>query len=251
MEEGRRVFLDTKAEEVGVNVITGEVRTVDRSTRQELTVFMLRRRMRGRIWGRADCLAQVEKVESRAGVVERPLVRPFEVATKQLEKWEDVDHITDTRTVTEWKVTGTDMFGNPTSRRVSRDESYTHHNPQAPRWVVAENETFQKYLEHLRDHVPEEDRQAATAKAGERFAQDGGEIIPLRRTQKDLLRQFSPDAFRPYFEHYARIFRTLWGEPGLDRPHPDAPPGPPGSTGGAPPTDREPVNLNSAQARAA
>lgn len=237
VEEGGRVFLDTKAEEVGVNVFTGEVRTVDRSTREELTVVMLRRRMRGRIWGRADCLAQVEKVSTRAGVVERPLVRPFEAELKKLERWEDVDHVTDTRTVVEWKVTGTDMFGNPISRRVAREATYTYHNPQAPRWVVTENDTFQQYLEHLRDHVPEEDRTAATAKAGERFAQDGGEIIPLRRTQKDILRKFSPDAFQPYFEHYARIFRTLWGEP-----YPDAP---------TPVGSGKTHSLNSAQARAA
>lgn len=244
-ETGGKTYLVTPNIETGTDFVTGRTATVDKTTREELHLVMLRRRMRGRIWGRADCLAQVEKVETRAGVVERPVVRPFETVTKSLEKWEDVDHITDTRTVTEWKETGTNLFGQPASRRVSRQEPYTYANPQAPRWVVTENETFQAYLEHLRGVVPEEDRRAATEKAGERFAQEGGEIIPLRRTQKDLLRQFSPDAFRPYFEHYARIFRKLWGEPPGGAPPGGAPPVEPGTT------DGRTIPLNSAQARAA
>jgi len=239
-EVGGKTYLVTRKVETGTDIVSGRTYTVDNTVREEIAVVMLRRRMRGRIWGRADCLAQVEKVETRAagtpaGVVERPVVRPFEIVTKSLEKWEDVDHITDTRTVVEWKVTGTDMFGQPTSQRVRREEPYTYHNPQAPRWVATENETFQQYLEHLRGVVPEEDRQAATEKAGERFAKEGGEIIPLRRTQKDLLRQFSPEAFRPYFEHYARIFRKLWGEPDWSGPT----------------LNPEPKTLNTYQARAA
>lgn len=178
-------------------------------TREPITIKHDVRKLRGRIWGCSDAIRQDG-------------VKHFETVLSTFEQYEkDVEKVMSMKV---WQRTSTtDMFGNVTYSQKQVTEQRTISERIESKRLLHNKET-EIYYDLLKETIPEVEITTATAKAGAHFASTmSGEIIPLRDPIYLTLPQDSPSLFADYFDHYANVFKLIWGEPEqiVNSPPPD------------------------------
>lgn len=156
------------------------------------------RKLRGRIWGCSDSLRQEG-------------VKHFEAILSVFERYERT--IEKDITVTRWRRnTSFDLFGNPEYSTEKVLEQQTLRDTFESQRLITSPEVS-SYYDHLHATIPKAEIDAATAKTGAHFVAAGGEVIPMLKPLYETLKEDSPSLYHQYFEHYAKVFALLWGEP--------------------------------------
>lgn len=174
-------------------------------SRTEYKPIFKTRMVRGRLWGRADILNRV---------VEHPKIVAHSWSRIEEEVCKTREII---KTVPEYHY---NLFGETvavgTKQIVTKELTYD----TEIKYKVDEHPTAWNYVETLREVVGLKQIREATSKVGGSFEAFGGEIIPVYQTvedskalcQKDYLQTYCPDLYTLYFEHYAQIFKAIYGD---------------------------------------
>lgn len=175
-------------------------------SREEYKPVFTCRKVRGRIWGRAD-------------VAKEYCFKPHIVKAKNftITDVEKEIQYTTTRKVTR-AVENTDIFGNVTTKLQTQTEQKTYIEYEVKRqYKETPNLVVVQYLDAIRAKVPQKEIEEATAKVGGTFKDFGGEIIPIYehegekvKGQLEFLEELSPDLLTEYRKYYETVFQNIY-----------------------------------------